>query len=567
LATSGLDQLRELHRPWIDAVTVTCAQCGRAVQRIPEVGDCWLDAGIVAFSTLGYLDDDTSYWRKWFPADFVTEMHEQIRLWFYSMMFMSVTLEGRAPYREVLVSERVHDERGRPMHKSHGNAIWFDDAVERMGADVMRWTYAGANLQTNLNFGYGKGEEVLRKLATLWNVYAFFATYARVDGWRPGGLPAGDRRTLPTAHLDRWILARLHSLVREVTTRLERRDAAHVTAAVEAFLDDLSNWYVRLSRRRFWKSEADEDKQSAYATLYEVLVTLAKLLAPVLPFTAERLYHDLVRAAFPDAPESVHLCDWPAAEPALIDEALLAEMETVMKVVRLGRAARSAAGIKVRQPLAALSVKLANEDERRAAAQNEQLILGELNVKALLLVEDASALVQRAVKPNLPALGPKYGKLLPEIHDALRAADQNELGRRADAGESIQLAVGAEMITLSPDEILVETNAAANLSCVEDAGTVVAVDTTLDDALVQEGLVRDLVRRVQNLRKECGFQVDDHIVITYHASARLADAIAAHEAYIRQETLATALVPAAQCEGMTAMTLAGEELALTLGKS
>jgi isoleucyl-tRNA synthetase len=465
LAVSGMDDLPELHRPWIDNVKIRCPQCGGTAERVPEVGDCWLDAGIVPFSTLGYLDEDNSYWRKWFPADFVCEMREQIRLWFYAMMFMSVTLTGKSPYRAALVYEKVHDEQGRPMHKSWGNAIWFDDAVEKMGADVMRWVYASANIQTNLNFGYGIGHEVVRKLLTLWNTYSFFVMYANVDGWTPDQT-ASDR---PTAELDRWILSRLHSLVGDATSALERFDTAHMTQAVETFIDDLSNWYVRLSRRRFWRGESDEDKQSAYATLYEVLVTLTRLIAPVLPLTAEEMYQNLVRSARADALESVHLCDWPTQDKSYVDERLMTETESVMRVVRLGRAARNAAGIKVRQPLAALYVRMAADSEREAVKRNERLILDELNVKALA---------------EIPSEG---------------------------APESAAFA--------------------------EEDGILVAFETALSDELVQEGLARDFIRRIQNLRKESGFNVDERIIIRYEATEKLALAISAYADYIKQETL------------------------------
>jgi len=578
LAISGLEGLKELHRPWIDEVVVRCPKCGGAAERIPEVGDCWLDAGIVPFSTLGYLDEDKSYWRKWFPADFIVEMREQIRLWFYSMLFMGVTLEGRTPYKAVLVYEKVHDEHGRPMHKSHGNAIWFDEAVEKMGADVMRWIYAGSNVQNNLNFGYGKGEDVVRRLLTLWNVYSFFVTYAVVDGWVPAEWGKGRMEerenpspTRPLAHsptqeLDRWILSRLHALIKDVTDALEDYDAARVTQVVEAFVDDLSNWYVRLSRRRFWKSESDEDKDSAYSTLYEVLVTLSKLLAPILPFTAEEMYQNLVRSVQPDAPESVHLCDWPAADESLIDTRLMDETDAVMKVVRLGRAARNAAGMKVRQPLATLTVKPSSKLEREAVERNERLILDELNVKALSLVEDASGLVEHVVKPNFSLLGPKYGKLMPKIQAALSQADQGALAEKVSAGENVELGVEGRTITLEPGELAIETITPESLSCVEEAGTVAAVDTALTDALVQEGLVRDLVRHIQNTRKECGFNVDDRITIEYQADGPLAEAIPAHEDYIRQETLANSLTRVRDADSLSTVKIAGEEIGLRLEK-
>lgn len=560
MAISGLEELEELHRPWIDKVVVRCRDCGGAAERITEVGDCWLDAGIVPFSTMGYLDEDNSYWKKWFPADFVTEMREQIRLWFYSQLFMSVTLEDRAPYKSVMVYEKVHDEKGRPMHKSHGNAIWFDEAVEKMGADVMRWIYAGSNIQTNLNFGYGKGEDVVRNLLTLWNVYSFFVTYALVDEWKPSG-----ERVSPASELDRWILSRLHSLVEHVTEALESYDAARVTHLADTFVDDLSNWYVRLSRRRFWKSQADEDKQSAYSTLYEVLVTLSRLLAPVLPFMAEEIYRNLVCSVSPEAPESVHLCDWPSEEHSLIDKRLEEETDAVMKVVRLGRSARNIAGMKVRQPLAGITVKPAGKMEQEAIVRNEKLVLDELNIKSISFTDDVSGLVSHALKPNFALLGPKLGKLMPKVREALGQADQGALAKKILAGESVEITVDGQSVTLEPGEVEIETITPENISCVEEAGSVVAVDTALTDELIDEGLVRDLVRQIQNLRKESNFNVDDRISIEYAAEGRLAEAIPAFSDYIRQETLADSLSPSG--DGPFAdVKIGGEKIGLKIAR-
>ncbi len=571
MAVSGIENLKELHRPWIDDVKIKCPKCGGTAERIPEVGDCWLDAGIVPYSTLGYLDEDKSYWEKWFPAEFIVEMREQIRLWFYAMLFMSVTLEGRTPYKSVLVYEKVHDEKGRPMHKSHGNAIWFDEAVEKMGADVMRWIYAGSNIQNNLNFGYGKGEDVVRNLLTLWNVYSFFVTYALVDGWSP---EQSETRN-PKSELDRWILSRLHALIRDVTDSLEDYDAAEVTRLVDKFVDDLSNWYVRLSRRRFWKpvlsgvegSESDEDKQSAYSTLYEALVTLTKLLAPVMPFMAEDMYQNLVRSVNPDAPESVHLCDWPTADESLIDTRLMEETDAVMKVVRLGRSARSASQMKVRQPLAMVTIKPASKAEREAVERNERLILDELNIKALTLTEDAAGLVSYTIKPNLRTLGPKHGKLLPKISAALAGADGSMIAQKVAAGEAFELPVEGETLTLEPSDVLVETNQPENLASAEEFGTVVAIDTKLTDGLIQEGLVRDLVRSIQNMRKESGFNVDDRITIEYTTDGALSEAIASWADYIRQETLANSLTPSSDGAAFERVKISGEEIGLKLEKA
>jgi isoleucyl-tRNA synthetase len=566
LAVSGMEGLKELHRPWIDEVKIKCPKCGGTAERVPEVGDCWLDAGIIPFSTLRYLSEDRSYWEKWFPAEFVTEMREQIRLWFYAQLFMAVTLTGRAPYKSVLVYEKVHDEKGRPMHKSHGNAIWFDEAVEKMGADVMRWIYAGSNIQTNLNFGYHKGDEVVRNLLTLWNVYSFFTTYALVDEWQPSETQGKfDMANMP--ELDRWILSRLHSLIADVTASLEEYDSADVTRLIDKFVDDLSNWYVRLSRRRFWKSQADEDKQSAYSTLYEVLVTLTKLIAPILPFLSEDIYRNLVVSVSPDVPESVHLCDWPVADESMIDRQLIAETDAVMKVVRLGRAARNAGSMKVRQPLAKLTVKPCSPLEREAVEKNERLILDELNIKRLELAGEDAVLVKHSLKPNFKVLGPKHGQLMPRIQAVLASMDTDALATKILAGENVELTVEGQPVTLEPEDVAVETIAPENLSAVEETGTVVAIDTVLTDELVQEGLVRDLVRQIQNMRKDADFNVDDHIRIEYSADGKLAEAIPAWADYIRQETLADLLVEASPDDSFTEAKIAGEEIRLKLEKS
>ncbi len=563
-ALCGIEGLKELHRPWVDDIKVKCDKCGGPAERVPEVGDCWLDAGIVPYSTLGYMNEDKSYWEKWFPAEFIVEMREQIRLWFYSMLFMSVTLEDKAPYKSALVYEKVHDEQGRPMHKSHGNAIWFDEAVEKMGADVMRWIYAGSNIQSNLNFGYHKGEDVVRKLLTLWNVYSFFITYAKVDNWVPSEQSAIRN---PQSELDRWILARLNALITDVTDAMDNYDGARITQSVEAFVDDLSNWYVRLSRRRFWKSESDSDKQSAYSTLYTVLVTLIKLTAPVLPFLSEEIYSNLVCAVEPNAPESVHLCDWPTADESLLDQRLIDETDAVMKVVRLGRGARNVAAQKIRQPLAMFTVKPATILEKEAVLKNERLILDELNIKALSITEDASGLVNYCIKPNLRTLGPKHGKILPKISAALGSADAAAIARKAAAGESFDLDIEGQTISLEPDDVIVETVTPENMSCSEEFGTVVAIDTVLTPELVQEGVVRDLVRAIQNMRKESDFNVDDRITIEYEASGDLAEAITSWADYIRQETLANSLTATAAAESFLAVKIAGEEIKLKLARA
>src|SRR5437762_58887 len=351
---------------------------------------------------------------------------------------MSVTLEDTSPYKKVLTYEKVYDETGRPMHKSWGNAIWFDDAAEKMGADVMRWMYAGANTTQNMNFGYGLADEVKRKLLTLWNTYSFFVTYANLDGYTPeqGSVPVAER-----AELDRWILARLHELTGRVRAELDGFDAAGVTREIDAFVDDLSNWYVRLSRRRFWKSESDSDKLAAYSTLYEVLVTLAKLMAPVMPFLAEEMYQNLVRshAAGAEEPVSVHHNAYPEADESLIDRRLLADTALTQQVVSLGRSARNKFGLKVRQPLRKILVRAPSKADEEALRRVKDQVLAELNVKEMEVTPDVGDLIHYVIKPNLPALGPKYGKRLAAIRERLAAAEPASIAEQVEAEQPIKV--------------------------------------------------------------------------------------------------------------------------------
>jgi isoleucyl-tRNA synthetase len=528
LALEGLHGLRELHRPWVDGVVIKCPACSQPVRRVSEVGDAWLDAGIVPYSTLEYLYDH-AYWEQWFPADFITEMREQIRLWFYSMLFMSVTLEDRTPYRAVLAYEKLLDERGRPMHRSLGNAIWFDEAAERMGADVMRWLYASQPVQANLLFGYGPAEEVKRKLLTLWNTYSFFVTYASLDRFDPirAHLPTWERPLL-----DRWILSGLHSLTRDVRKAIDGYDPAPATRAIERFVDDLSNWYVRRSRRRFWRSGDDRDKQAAYLTLYEVLTTLLRLLAPFLPLLTEAIYQNLVRSVDAEAPESIHHTSYPISDGALIDEALEAQVARARALVSLGRAARSQAGIRVRQPLAALRIASATG----AAALPPELaadVREELNVKELEFVRDLENVVERAVRPRPDLLGPRLGREFPKVLAALRGGD---FAVQADGS------VEAAGQRLTPEEVQVTLTPRPGFAAAEGEGLTVALETILTAELVSEGRAREIAHRIQTMRKDAGFRVEDRIVTYFNGAPELEGVLEAQADYLRAETLSRDLV-------------------------
>jgi isoleucyl-tRNA synthetase len=524
-ATSSVDDLPELHRPWIDEVTIRCESCGKSVRRIPEVGDAWLDAGIVPLSTLGWQNDtavpqgyatgaavgvttadlpDHAYWEQWFPGDWISEMREQIRLWFYSISFMSMTLLGRLPYRAVLTYEKVRDETGREMHKSWGNAIDAQEALENMGADPIRWLFSAQNPGQNLNFGYGPTNEVKRRLLTLWNSTKFFVDYARIERFDPHEGP-GELQPL-----DRWLVARTARLVDEMTDAYERFWTPDLVRCFEAFVDDLSNWYIRRSRRRFWKSD-----RAALHTLHRALVEAVRVVAPVMPFLAEYLWRAL-RAD--DAPASVFLAGWP--EPGERDEQLVQEVAEVRRVVELGRQARSGAGIKHRQPLPRLVVQGA-----AAARGHADEVAEELRVKEVEwgVVETT----ELTVKPHLPALGPRLGKELPAVRDALARGEFEEV----DGGFRV---LGHE---LGPDEVLVERRGREGWAVADDpeSGLTVALDTTITPELELEGRVYDLIHQLNSMRREAGLELTDRIVVTLPESH--ADLLA-HAERIKDEVLA-----------------------------
>jgi isoleucyl-tRNA synthetase len=537
----AVEALPELHRPWIDEVKIRCQggpvrteddlgvrladpePCDEVAVRIRDVGDCWLDAGIVAFSTLKYFED-RSYWEKWFPADLVIEMREQVRLWFYAMMFTSVTLEGRAPYKAVYAYEKVHDEKGEPMHKSKGNAIWFDEAVERMGADVMRWLYCSANPRQILRFGYGVADEVRRHLITLWNVYSFFTTYAGLDGFDPVAEDAVALKVVGSNPMDRWILSSFYTLVRETRPRLEAFDVDGFMRRSAQFLDELSTWYIRRSRRRFWKSESDEDKRQAHRTLYHVLLGYVRLMAPVIPFVTEEIYQNLsqplretpdpevVRALDPagrEVPRSVHLTGYPKERSELVDEELNRQMEAALAVVSLGRAAREKARVKVRQPLRRVRVLSLRDPLPSVDTRLLEEVREELNVKECLWgqgrVEDYAT---PRIRLNYPVLGERLGARLKEVDRHVKAG--------AWRLEEDGLVVGDDGgFRLQAGEYSVEYEAKEGYGVAHDLQRLVVVDLALEPELIREGWARETVRRIQDLRKKAGYHVADRIRLSY----------------------------------------------------
>ncbi|MBI2973310.1 MAG: isoleucine--tRNA ligase [Armatimonadetes bacterium] len=520
------------HRPWIDAVKIRCARCGTVTPRITDVGNPWLDAGIVTLSTLRYRSD-REYWAQWFPADFITEgFPGQYRNWFYSLLVMSVVLSQREPFRTCLGYANVQDEHGEEMHKSKGNAIDFNEAADRAGTDVMRWAYCTQNPANNLNFGYGMLDEVRRRFVIpLWNVYAFFVTYANLERIDFSAL----MKTRPQlATLDRWILSRVQGVAVEVAERLDDYDPQGATRPVEAFVEDLSNWYVRRCRRRFWKSDDDADKHAAYYALYIALRTLVLALAPFTPFLSERIYQGLVRPVERTMPASVHLCDFPPPDRALRDERLEELMKGVRALVALGRAARGHARLKVRQPLpAALLVT-----KHRALKDHPELleqVADELNVKHVRFVDDPSRYVIYEVKVRFDVLGPRLGPKVQPVAQAVRALDATEVMARLERDGQLTVTTGGEKFTLTRDDLEARLHESKGYAAEGSGGEFAILETTLTPELVLEGKAREFVHQVQNLRKEAGLAVDDRIVLLHDGG--LEPLLSAHGPYIKRETL------------------------------
>jgi len=544
-AVSGWEEFdgHSPHRPYVDAVKIRCSKCGETITRIPEVGNPWLDAGVVAMSTMGYRED-RSYWEKWFPADLISESFPgQFRNWFYSLLAMSTILERRAPFKHVFSYATLIGEDGRGMHKSLGNMIEFNEAADKIGVDVMRWLFCDHKPEKDLRFGYHRADEVRRQfLLPLWNVYGFFVTYARIDGWEPGVM-----KESALSQLDRWVLGRLQAVIGQVTRALEEFEPDQATKAVNLFLDHLSNWYLRRSRRRFWaktgaSAASDADKQAAYATLYKVLTTLTRLLAPFVPFVTEVMYQNLVRGIDQDALESVHHSAWPTVERGMLDQQLMHEMDLVMRLVSLGHAARNLAGLKLRQPLAEAAFGVGTAEERQFLPAYSDLIAEELNVKQVRLLDAASEVVDYRLNPLPRQLGQKYGSRFPSIREAILALPADDAAARLLAGESIGVDLQGEILAISPDEVEVRIEPHPGLSAVADGAYLTALSTELTPDLKQEGLAREFVRRVQDFRKQLDLQIDDRIEVTYSASPALAQAIESFSDYVKNETLAELLV-------------------------
>jgi len=537
----------ELHRPYIDAVTIPCPKCESTMHRTPEVIDCWYDSGAMPFAQHHYPFENKELFEREFPADFISEAVDQTRGWFYSLLAISTLLFDKAPFKNVIVLGHVQDKDGQKMSKSKGNVVEPMDALRTYGADAIRWYFLSNSAPWIPNKFHGQAVvETQRKLlSTLWNTYAFYVLYAEISQFDPTKHEM-DMNSLSV--MDRWILSRLNDTVRTVDENMSNYRLVEACRPLQDFVDELSNWYVRRSRERFWADGLDSDKVNAYLTLYTCLVTVAKIAAPMIPFMTESIYQNLVRSVQKDVPESIHLCRFPEVREEFLDPALEESMQAVLQVVTLGRSARNGASLKIRQPLRKMFVKT------NVALGDEfiSIIADELNLKAVELMEDVSSFVSYTFKPQLKTLGPKYGKHIGEIREILANLDGIETKAELDRAGVIHLTISNGEATLTEEDLLIETAQREGLYTVSDHGVTVAIDTTLDDALIEEGFVREVISKIQTMRKEADFEVTDRIHVKMRGSARVAEVIKRNYTQIAGEVLAESMEPAEDVSGCTA---------------
>ena len=523
------------HRPWVDYVKIKHPKSGLIGTRIEDVGNPWLDAGIVPFSTMKYFEDK-SYWEEWFPADFITECFPgQFRNWFYSLLAMSSFLEGKAPFKTLLGHALVKDEKGDEMHKSAGNAIWFDDAAEKMGVDVMRWMYSKQNVENNLLFGYDKADEVRKKLISLWNIYSFFCTYASLDKFSPHSQKINPK---DLTLLDNWIISKSQQLNASAKLNYENFEVDKLLKNVETFLDDLSNWYIRRNRRRFWKSENDSDKYIAYQTLYDVILDLIKVLSPVLPFVTERMYLNITSADKNENKDSIHLSDFPKCDNGKINHELIEKVDSLKKVIESGRAVRKKANIKVRQPLQSLRVLLNNDEITSFIKDQEETILDELNIKEVLFSDEIKEFGTLTLKPNFKNMKMKYGDEMQDAMKSIGNLDSVKVTKNVLNG----LAIPENEHELTKDDLIIDLKANEGSESFLGNDLIVSLDTTISDSLRLEGVLRDLIRQIQLMRKEANFEIDDRIIISANFSDELKNIIEENKEYFMNEVLCTDIV-------------------------
>ncbi len=535
LAVEGYEEFKDHspHRPWIDKVKIKHPETGLIGTRIPDVGNPWLDAGIVPYSTLKY-NTDKDYWNKWFPADFVVECFPgQFRNWFYSLLSMSTMLEQKAPFKTLLGHSLVKDETGRDMHKSWGNAIWFEDAAEKMGVDVMRWLYAGQNPEHNLLFGYGIADEVRKKVITLWNTYYFFVTYANLDEFNPNDIEVSDS---DFTILDKWISSKMNEFINQSKNYYENFEVYKLMQESSSILDHLSNWYVRRNRRRFWKSENDNDKNAAYLTLYNALITYIKIMSPVIPFLTEEIYCNLSKDT-----ESIHLSSFPEYDKSNTDFNIINEIDDVINIVNLSRSARNKANIKVRQPLSTLHI-FSNNDISATIDRNEKQIKEELNIKTINIVEDLDNLLSYKVKPNFALLSQKYGNDMKNIINYINQSDQNSMVDDLEKNKKIIIKTDTAEFEILEEELIIDEIPKDNLCINSNKDFKIGLDVNISEELKMEGMVRDLIRHVQNLRKKSSLEVSDRINFSIKSNDEVINSMNQFIDYFKNETLIHSII-------------------------
>lgn len=549
-AVGGIQELKEmsktpigdieLHKPYVDEVILKCPKCGGDMKRVPEVIDCWFDSGSMPFAQFHYPFEDQDYFKTHFPADFISEAIDQTRGWFYSLLVISTLLFDKSPYKNVLVMGHILDEQGIKMSKHKGNILDPWKVLNEQGADAMRWyLYVASPPWSPSRFYQDAVSEAQRRfLGTLWNVYSFFVLYANIDEFDPAKHSSCPKNR---AEIDRWLLSRINTVNKQVRQNLDDLDITDAARTLEALVDDISNWYVRRCRGRYWKSGMDDDKIAAYMTLYEALVTFVKMAAPFVPFMTEEIYQNLVLTPYPDEPISIHLCDFPQVKEELIDETLEHKMELARKIVELGRAARNKGKIKNRQPLQKMMVQLRNPADKTLIEDLSEIIKDELNIKEIEYIDVAEEYFTYTVKPRFDLLGPKYGKLMSKISKELSTAEPLELLRKARAKGKVVLNIDGQDITILESELDVRAQDKEGFCAEGEGGYYVVLDTTITPELMLEGIARELVSKVQNMRKEAGFAVEDKICLYCLGDDIINKAIEVHEEEIKSDTLSVAI--------------------------
>ena len=550
----------ELHRPYIDDITMKCPDCGKTMHRVPEVIDCWFDSGAMPFAQHHYPFENKDLFEQQFPADFISEAVDQTRGWFYSLLAESTLLFNKAPYKNVIVLGHVQDENGQKMSKSKGNAVDPFDALNKYGADAIRWYFYINSAPWLPNRFHGKAvvEGQRKFMSTLWNTYAFFVLYANIDNFDATKYTLNYDK-LPV--MDKWLLSKLNTMVKTVDADLDSYKIPEAARALQEFVDDMSNWYVRRSRERFWAKGMEQDKINAYMTLYTALVTVAKAAAPMIPFMTEDIYQNLVRSIDADAPESIHLCDYPEVNEAWIDKDLEANMEELLEIVVLGRACRNTANIKNRQPIGTMYVKA----EKAMDKFYTDIIADELNVKEVKFADDVESFISYSFKPQLRTVGPKYGKLLNGIRTALSEIDGTAAMKELRDNGVLVLDIDGNRVELAEEDLLIETAQSEGYVTETDGETSVVLDTNLTPELIQEGFVREIISKVQTMRKEAGFEVMDKIIVYAKDNDKIMDIMKANQDEIKREVLAENII-LGEAEGYTKEWNINKE-AVTLGVS